>query len=71
MAGPVRIAVLGSGFIAAYHARAVAELPGAESSRPPTGGPSRSPTLAGAFAIPRTTTDWRELVGDRGSTRSW
>ena len=64
--GPVRIAVLGSGFIAAYHARAVAELPGAELVAAANWRPESLARLAEMFGIARTTTDWRELVGDPG-----
>ena len=64
--GPVRIAVLGSGFIAAHHARAVAELPGAEVVAAANWRPESLARLAETFEVPRTTTDWRELVGDPG-----
>jgi predicted dehydrogenase len=63
---PVRIAILGSGFIAAYHARAVAELPGAEVVAAANWRPESLVKLAETFAIPRQTTEWRELVGDPG-----
>jgi predicted dehydrogenase len=62
--GPVRIAVLGSGFIAAHHARAVTELPGAELVAAANWRPESLDRLAETFGIARTTTDWRELVGD-------
>ena len=62
--GPVRIAILGSGFIAAYHAAAVVELPGAEIAAAANWRPESLAKLREAFAIDRTTTDWRELVGD-------
>jgi predicted dehydrogenase len=61
---PVRIAILGSGFIAAYHARGVAELPGAEVVAAANWRPESLAKLAETFAIPRQTTEWRELVGD-------
>jgi predicted dehydrogenase len=64
--GPVRIAILGSGFIAAHHAAAVAELPGAELGAAANWRPESLAKLGEAFSIERTTTDWRELVGDPG-----
>ena len=66
MGDPLRVAVLGSGFIAAYHARAIAELPGAEVVAAANWRPESLARLAAQCAIPRTTTDWRELVGDPG-----
>jgi predicted dehydrogenase len=66
MAHSVRVAVLGSGFIAAYHARAVAELPGAELVAAANWRPESLARLAETFGIARTTTDWRELAGDPG-----
>jgi predicted dehydrogenase len=60
----LRVAVLGSGFIARYHARAVAELPGAELAAAANWRPESLARLAAECGIPRTTTDWRELVGD-------
>jgi predicted dehydrogenase len=60
------VAVLGSGFIAAYHARAVAEVPGAELVAAANWRPESLARLAAECGIPRTTTDWRELVGDPG-----
>jgi predicted dehydrogenase len=61
-----RIAVLGSGFIAAYHARAVTQVPGAELAAAANWRPESLARLAAECGIPRTTTDWRELVGDPG-----
>jgi predicted dehydrogenase len=66
VAGPVRIGILGSGFIAAYHARAAAELPGADVVAAANWRPESLARLAETFAIPRRTTEWRELVGDPG-----
>ena len=66
MGSGLRVAILGSGFIAAYHARAVAELPGADVVAAANWRPESLAKLAEKFAIPRTTTDWRELVGDPG-----
>ena len=66
VAEPVRIAILGSGFIAAYHARAVAELPGADVVAAANWRPASLARLAETFAIPRQTIEWRELVGDPG-----
>jgi predicted dehydrogenase len=62
--GGLRVAILGSGFIAAYHARAVAELPGADVVAAANWRPESLARLAETFAIPRQVTDWRELVGD-------
>ena len=64
MGAGLRVAILGSGFIAAYHARAVSELPGAEVVAAANWRLESLAALAETFAIPRTTTDWRELVGD-------
>ena len=64
MADRLRVAVIGSGFIALYHARAVAELPGAELAAAANWRPESLARLAAECGIPRTTTDWRELVGD-------
>jgi predicted dehydrogenase len=63
---PVRIAVVGAGFIAAHHARAVAELHGAELVAAANWRPESLARLAEAHGIARTTTDWRDLVGDPG-----
>jgi predicted dehydrogenase len=60
----LRVAILGSGFIAAYHARAVAELPCADVAAAANWRPESLARLAETFAIPRQVTDWRELVGD-------
>jgi predicted dehydrogenase len=62
----LRVAVLGSGFIAAYHARAAADLAGAEVVAAANWRPESLARLAAECEIPRTTTDWRELVGDPG-----
>ena len=63
---PLRVALLGTGWIMDFHARAVHEHPGAELV---AGANWRQPSLA-AFAerhaVPRTTTDWRELAADPG-----
>jgi predicted dehydrogenase len=63
---PVRIGILGSGFIAAYHARAAADLPGAELVAAANWRPESLARLGETFAVARLTTDWRELVGDPG-----
>jgi len=62
----LRVAILGSGFIAAYHARAVSELPDAEVVAAANWRPESLAKLAETFAVPRTTADWRELVADTG-----
>jgi predicted dehydrogenase len=62
----LRVAVLGSGFIAAYHARAAAELPDAEPVAAANWRPESLASLGEKFGIARTTTDWRELVADPG-----
>jgi predicted dehydrogenase len=62
----LRVAVLGSGFIAAHHARAAAALRGAEVVAAANWRPESLAHLASECGIPRTTTDWRELVGDPG-----
>jgi predicted dehydrogenase len=62
----MRIALLGSGYIAAMHARAVEEHPGAELAAAANWRPESLAALAGRFGIPKTTTDWRELVDDSG-----
>jgi predicted dehydrogenase len=63
---PLRVALLGAGWVMDFHARAVHEHPGAELV---AGANWRQPSLA-AFAerhaVPRTTTDWRELAADPG-----
>ena len=60
------MAVLGAGFIAAYHARAVAALPGAELVAAANWRPESLAELARAFSIPRTSTDWRDIAADAG-----
>ena len=52
VAGPVRIAILGSGFIAAYHARAAAELPEADVVAAANWRPESLARLAETYAIP-------------------
>jgi predicted dehydrogenase len=64
--GRLRVAVLGAGFIAAYHARAVSELAGAELVAAANWRPESLARLGGEFGITRLTTDWRELVADPG-----
>jgi predicted dehydrogenase len=60
----LRVALLGSGWIMDYHARAVLEHPGAELCAAASWrGPSLA-RLAERHGIPRTTTDWRELAAD-------
>jgi predicted dehydrogenase len=61
---PLRIALLGTGWIMDFHARAAVEHPAAE---PVAAANWREPSLgrfSRSYGIPRTTTDWRELAGD-------
>jgi predicted dehydrogenase len=62
--GPLRIALLGTGWIMDFHARAALEHPDAE---PVVVANWREPSLAKLaerYGIRRTTTDWRGLVAD-------
>jgi predicted dehydrogenase len=61
---PLRVALLGTGWVMDFHARAAREHPGAE---PVAAANWREPSLAKLaerHGIPRTTTDWRELAAD-------
>jgi predicted dehydrogenase len=58
----MRIALLGSGYIAALHAQAVADHPRAEVVAASNWREASLRALAERFGIPRITTDWRELT---------
>jgi predicted dehydrogenase len=60
----VRIALFGSGWIMDFHARGVLEHPGAELVAAANWREESLRSLAERHGIPRTTTDWRELVAD-------
>ncbi len=61
---PLRVALLGAGWIMDYHARAVIEHPGAELVAASNWREPSLARLAARHGIPRTTTDWRELAAD-------
>jgi predicted dehydrogenase len=63
-AGPLRVALLGSGWIMDFHARAVLEHPGAEAVAAANWREPSLAKLAERYGIPRTTTDWRALAAD-------
>ncbi len=60
----LRVALLGSGWIMDYHARAVIEHPGAELVAASSWREPSLARLAERHGIGRTTTDWRELAAD-------
>ena len=64
--GRLRIALLGTGWVADFHARAVREHPGAELVAAANWRQPSLRALAERHRIPRTTTDWRELADDPG-----
>jgi predicted dehydrogenase len=61
---PLRVALVGAGWIMDYHARAVIEHPGAELVAASNWREPSLAKLAGRHGIPRTTTDWHELAAD-------
>jgi predicted dehydrogenase len=61
---PLRIALLGSGWIMDFHARAALEHPGAELVAAASWREPSLDRLAGRHGIARTTTDWRALAAD-------
>jgi predicted dehydrogenase len=63
-APPLRVALLGAGWIMDFHASAVAEHPGAELVAAANWRTPSLVRLAERHGIPRTTTDWRGLVTD-------
>ena len=62
----LRIALLGTGWIMDFHARAVLEHPGAELVAAANWREPSLRRLAGRYGIARTTTDWRALAADPG-----
>ena len=62
--GRLRIALLGTGWVADFHARAVREHPGAELVAAASWREPSLRALAERHHVPRTTTDWRELAAD-------
>jgi predicted dehydrogenase len=60
----LRVALIGAGWVADFHARAVIEHPGAELVAAANWREPSLAELAERHGIPRTTTDWRELVAD-------
>src|SRR4029077_9651512 len=64
MADPIRIALLGAGFITDFHARAVIEHPAAELVAAANWRPASLAALAQRHGIARTTLEWEQLVGD-------
>ena len=64
--GRLRIALLGTGWIMDFHARAALEHPGAELVAAANWREPSLRRLAGRYGIARTTTDWRALAADPG-----
>ena len=62
MDGRLRVAVLGAGYIAAYHARAVRAHPRADLVMAANWRPESLAALARANSIERTTTEWRDVA---------
>jgi predicted dehydrogenase len=60
----LRVALLGTGWVADFHARAVIEHPDAELVAAANWREPSLAELAARHGIPRTTTDWHELAGD-------
>jgi predicted dehydrogenase len=60
----LRIALLGTGWIMDFHARAALEHPGAELVAAANWRQPSLDRLAGRYGIARTTTDWRALAAD-------
>lgn len=58
----IRVALLGSGYIQEFHARAVLEHPSAELVVVANWREQSANALAERYAIPRVTTDWNEIV---------
>ena len=58
----IRVALLGSGYVQEFHARAVHEHPSAELVAVANWREQSATALAERFAIPRVTTDWNEIV---------
>ena len=64
--GRLRVALLGTGWIMDFHARAVLEHPGAELVAAANWREPSLRRLADRYGIARTTTDWRTLAADPG-----
>ena len=64
--GRLRVALLGTGWIMDFHARAVLEHPGAELVAAANWREPSLRALATRHGIPRVTTHWRELAADPG-----
>ena len=60
----LRVALVGTGWVMDFHARAVREHPGAELVAAANWREPSLRALAGRHHIPRVTTDWRELAAD-------
>jgi predicted dehydrogenase len=58
----IRVALLGSGYVQEFHARAVHEHPNAELVAVANWREQSASALAERYAIPRVTTDWNEIV---------
>jgi predicted dehydrogenase len=58
----IRVALLGSGYVQEFHARAVHEHPSAELVAVANWREQSAAALAERYAIPRVTTDWNEIV---------
>lgn len=58
----IRVALLGSGYVQEFHARAVHEHPNAELVAVANWREQSATALAERYAIPRVTTDWNEIV---------
>lgn len=58
----IRVALLGSGYVQEFHARAVHEHPSAELVAVANWRERSATALAERFSIPRVTTDWNEIV---------
>jgi predicted dehydrogenase len=58
----IRVALLGSGYVQEFHARAVHEHPSAELVAVANWREQSANALAERYAIPRATTDWNEIV---------
>ena len=58
----IRVALLGSGYVQEFHARAVHEHPSAELVAVANWREQSATALAERYAIPHVTTDWNEIV---------
>lgn len=64
MAGTLRVALLGAGYIADYHARGVLAHPGASLVAAANWRSASLNAFAERHSVPKITTDWHELVDD-------